>query len=135
MSFVESCLALVILAIAASLAVPSLLKARNDDLLLAAAHDVATEMHAARIRAINRNSDCRLRAAAPDSYLMECQTGTAWYTVDLQRLPRGLTLTANNRPEFHRFGNVAPTATFTVSDNMARRIQIVVNTGGRIRIQ
>jgi hypothetical protein len=93
-----------------------------------------THMQAARIDAVTRNRDCRINVISPTSYAVECQ-GTTWDTVETVQLPRGITITANARPEFHERGNVAPTATLTVWNSSGRNLRVIVNVNGRIRIQ
>src|SRR4051812_10463280 len=107
MSLIESCVSVAIISTVTLIAVPNLLQTREDYVLKAAAGDVATRMHAARIRAISRNVDCRFRVTTPVSYLIECQD-PVWVLAETIVLPRGVTLAANARPEFHRLGNVSP---------------------------
>jgi Type II transport protein GspH len=133
MSLVESCVSIGIISVITVASIPGLLQTREDYLLRSAAGDVATRMHSARIRAISRNVDCRLRVTSPVTYVVECQD-PAWLLVESIVLPSGLTITANARPEFHRLGNVSPTATITLSSGAGRQKRVVVNNGGRIRI-
>jgi hypothetical protein len=134
MSLTETCLGLAIAASAMVIATPSLLRAREEYVLRTAAHDVATKMYAAKIAAITRNRDCRLRVASPVSYITECQSAV-WEPIETITLPRGITISANARPEFHRRGNVAPAATITVWDSMGHSVRVIVNINGRVRIQ
>jgi hypothetical protein len=90
-------------------------------------------MYSARVTAITRNQDCRLVVTSPSAYVTECQ-GTAWQVVDRVTLPKGITIAANARPEFHPRGNVSPTATLTLS-NSRRSIRVIVNVNGRVRLQ
>ena len=50
-------------------------------------------------------------------------------------MPRGITVEANARPEFHRRGNVSPTATLTLRNRPERSVALIVNVNGRVRIQ
>ena len=134
MSLLESCLVLVIASTAMTISAPSLIHTRETYILKSAARDVATKMHAARIGAIARNRDCRLRIVSPAQYVVECQ-GATWELIDNVTLPRGMTVTGNARPEFHRRGNVSPTATFTVWNRAGQSVRVVVNVNGRVRIQ
>jgi len=102
--------------------------------LRSAAHDVATKMYAAKIAAITRNRDCRLRVTSAASYITECQS-SVWEPLETITLPRGITISANARPEFHRRGNVAPAATITVWDSLGHSVRVIVNINGRVRIQ
>ena len=134
MSLTESCLVLAIASTAMAVAAPSLVRSRETYVLNAAARDVATRLYAARIHAITRNRDCRLRVASATSYVVECENAP-WDVIDRVDLTRGMTITANARPEFHRRGNVSPTATISVWDPAGRVKRIIVNINGRVRIQ
>ena len=134
MSLTESCFALVIASVAMAITTPSLIRARETYVLNSAAHDVASRMYAARVAAITRNRDCRLRVTSTTSYAIECQ-GASWETIDSAALPGGITVSANARPEFHRRGNVAPTATVTLRNSVGESMRVIVNINGRVRIQ
>ena len=95
---------------------------------------VESRMHSARIHAVTRNRDCRINVTSLTSYAVECQ-GSAWETIETITLPRGLTISASARPEFHERGNVAPTATITVWDSMGHSMRVIVNVNGRVRVQ
>jgi len=88
----------------------------------------------ARILAVTRKSRLRLNVTSPGTYVVECQ-GAVWETIETVALPRGITLTASARPEFHQRGTVAPTATVTVMDRSGRNLRVIVNVNGRVRIQ
>jgi hypothetical protein len=134
MTLIESCLSAGIIATVTLLAVPSFVQTRNEYLLNAAAHDVAAKLYAARVRAIARNVDCRFRVTSAVTYAVECED-PVWAVTDTVVLPRGLTVDANARPEFHRLGNVSPTATITVSGPKGRQRKVIVNNGGRVRFE
>ena len=74
---------------------------------------VESRMQSARIHAVTRNRDCRINVTSSSTYAVECQ-GSTWETIETVSLPRGMTVSASARPEFHERGNVAPTATITV---------------------
>lgn len=131
-SLVESCLVLAIIASLTVIAVPPLIEAREAYGLAGAAAEVRTELHRARILAIVRNQDCRMRVTSNVTYLVECQT-PAWVPVAFHQLPPGFTITANNRPEFHPLGNVGPMATISVWNERGRSRRIVVSRSGRVR--
>jgi type II secretory pathway pseudopilin PulG len=115
---------------------PSILRSRETYALRSAAQDVATTLYSAKIRAIAESRDCRLRVESTTSYVVECQTlAGIWNETERRALPQGFTVTANNRPEFHRRGNVSPTATITVWNPKGRALRVVVNANGRIRTQ
>ena len=134
MSLIESCITAVVVSTVMGIALPSLNRARQTYVLRSTAGDVAGRMHLARISAITRNRDCRLSVTSATSYIIECDEGS-WRTIERLAMPRGVTVSANARPEFHRRGNVSPTATFTLR-NMAGAVRrVIVNVNGRVRIQ
>src|SRR5262245_26088577 len=103
MSLIETCVSVAVISTVTLISVPALNQTRDDYVLKSAAADVATRMHAARIRAISRNIDCRLRITSTVSYVVECQD-PAWMLVESVTVPNGFTISANARPEFHRLG-------------------------------
>jgi hypothetical protein len=138
MTLIESCLTVAIISTAMTISIPPLIHARDGYLLNAAASDVESKLHAARIHAIAGSQDCRLRVTSTTSYLVECQAPTppsTWFVTESVELPRGITVTANARPEFHRRGNVAPAATVSVWDASGKTKRVVVNIAGRVKIQ
>jgi len=134
MTLTETCIAVTIMVTSAAIATPSLLRARETYELQSAARMVESRLQSARIHAVTRNRDCRLNITSPSSYVVECQ-GTSWETVETVSVPRGITVTASARPEFHERGNVAPTATITVWNGQGRSLRVIVNVNGRVRIQ
>lgn len=134
MSLTESCIAGVIVSTILAVSLPSLNRARQVYVLRSAAHDVAGRMHFARISAIARNRDCRLSVTSAVAYVIECDEGS-WRVIEHLDMPRGITVSANARPEFHRRGNVSPTATFTLRNPAGALRRVIVNVNGRVRIQ
>lgn len=134
MSYSESCIAAVIACTMMAISTPSLVRARQTYRLQAAARQTVSMMQSARIAAITRNCDCRLQVTSLLSYVVECQTGS-WQVIDRVTVPQGITVSANNSPEFHRRGNVSPTATFTLRDMSGRMVRVIVNVNGRVRLQ
>ena len=134
MSLTESCIAALVVSTVMGAALPSLNRARQTYVLRSAAHDVAGRMHFARISAITRNRDCRLAVTSAASYVIECDDGS-WRVIERLAMPRGITVSANARPEFHRRGNVSPTATFTLRNIAGTVRRVIVNVNGRVRIQ
>jgi Tfp pilus assembly protein FimT len=126
------CLAVALIGTLTTLAIPPLVRAQESYGLAAAAYRVRTDLNQARIRAVMRNQDCRLRVTSPVDYVIECQT-PGWTTTAFRQMPRGFTITANNRPEFHPLGNVSPMATIAVWNERGARRRIVISRGGRIR--
>ena len=133
-SLLEACLVVAIISSLMMIAVPSFVEARQQWLLQSAAYQIRSELHYARIQSIMRMQDCRLRVTSPVTYLVECQTH-AWLPLRYGTMPRRLRVTANNRPEFHPRGNVAPMASIFVWNDRGARKRIVVNRSGRVRIE
>jgi len=117
-----------------TVALPSLNRARQTYTLRAAASDVAARMHSTRIMAIVRNRDCRIAVTSAASYVIECDEAP-WQVVERITMPKGITVDASARPEFHRRGNVAPTATLTLRNRSGMVRRVIVNVNGRVRIQ
>ena len=134
MSLTESCIAAVVVSTTMAVALPSVNRARQAYMLRSAAYDVAAQLHFARIAAISRNCDCRLAVTSPESYMIECND-SSWHPIARLTTPRGITLEANARPEFHRRGNVTPTATFTLRNSAGAIRRVIVNVNGRVRMQ
>jgi Tfp pilus assembly protein FimT len=134
MSLSETCLAVAIISTITITAIPSLIQSRDIYLLDAAARQVAGKMHATRIKAISDNRDCRLRITSEVSFSIECQH-SQWIPVEHVTTPKGIHITANALPEFHRRGNVSPMATITLSDGRGRQKRVIVNNAGRVRVQ
>lgn len=134
MSLTESCVAAVVVSTVMAVALPSLNRTRQTFVLRSAASDVATKLHLTRISAIGRNCDCRMTVTSAVSIVIECDQG-AWRVLEKISMPRGITVEASARPEFHRRGNVAPTATFTLRNAVGGKKRVIVNVNGRVRIQ
>src|SRR5436309_1926055 len=113
MTLLESCLSVAILAAGATVAVPSLMRARESYQLDAAARQVAGKMQLTRIKAIAGNRDCRIRLLSDLSLIIECQD-VIWHPEESFVLPRGFRMTATASPEFHRHGNASPAATIVI---------------------
>jgi Tfp pilus assembly protein FimT len=134
MSFSESCLAIAIILAMSLVAIPSLVQGRDAYVLNGTARQVAGKMHAARVRAISQNRDCRLRVTSETSYAIECQHAE-WILVEDAVTPNGVRISANALPEFHSRGNVSPMATITLSNDRGRQKRVIVNNAGRVRVQ
>ena len=133
-SLVEILVVLTIIATLTTVTVPPLIRAQQTYGLLSAASQVRTELYRARILAITRNQDCRLRVTSSVTHLVECQT-PEWIPVVFHQVTSGFTITANNRPEFHPLGNVAPMATISIWNTQGGSRQIIISRGGRIRTE
>lgn len=134
MSLTESCVAAVVISTVMAVALPSMNRTRQAFVLRSAASDVAARMHFTRISAITRNRDCRMTVTSAIAFVIECDEGS-WRVLERFQMPRGITVEASARPEFHRRGNVAPTATFTLRNTGGAVKRVVVNVNGRVRIQ
>src|SRR5262245_48727946 len=134
MTLLESCTSVAIVSTMVLFAGPPLMRARENHQLDTVARQVAGKMQWARIKAISRNHDCRIRVNTARTYLIECQQQD-WRTDEIVTLPQGFRLTATASPEFHSRGNVAPTATLTVWNVRSKTRRIVVNITGRVRVE
>jgi type II secretory pathway pseudopilin PulG len=130
----EACLVSAIIGVLSVIALPSFVRAQQRFVLESTACEIRSELHRARILAITRNQDCRLRVTTPGSYVLECQTPD-WVAVRLIYLPSGMSISANNRPEFHPMGNVGPMASITVWNQEGDRRKVIVSRSGRIRME
>ena len=134
MTLLESCIAVTIVSITALISLPPLVRAREAYELDSTARQVAGNMQSARIKAITRNRDCRVRVTSAAAYAIECED-PAWKPDTAVALPRGFRITANASPQFHRRGNASPAATITVWSNSGRSKRVIVNITGRIRLE
>ena len=134
MTLLESCVTVTIISVTALVAVPSLVRTRENYELDARARQVAGHMQSARIRALTRNRDCRVRVTSAVSYVIECED-PVWKPDENVALPRGFWISANASPQFHRRGNASPTATITVFNSQGRSRRIIVNITGRVRVE
>jgi Tfp pilus assembly protein FimT len=133
MSLVESCLSVAILSTAATIAVPSLMRARESYELDAAARQVAGKIQLTRIKAVAGNRDCRIRPNSGVSFVIECED-VAWRLEESFVLPRGLHMTATASPEFHKHGNASPAGTIVIWNDGGRSRRVIVNIAGRVRV-
>ena len=134
MSLLESCVSVAIVSTVTVIAAPSLMRARESYELDAAARQVASHLQSARIKAVSRNQDCRIRVDSQATYLIECQDAL-WRVDENIVLRRGFRIAATASPEFHRRGNVSPAATITIWDTGGRSKRVIVNITGRVRVE
>src|SRR5688572_22772414 len=136
MSLSESCVAAVVFSTVMAAALPSMNRARQTYVLRSTASDVAARLQFARISAISRSCDCRVVVTSATTYVIECDQGSgSWQPIERLTVPRGITIEANARPEFHRRGNVSPTATITLRNTAGAIRRVIVNVNGRVRLQ
>ena len=134
MTLLESSVAVAILSVTAIVAVPPLIRARESYELDSTARQVAGNLQSARVKALSRNRDYRVRVTSPVTYAIEREDPT-WKLDEALLVPRGFRITANASPQFHRRGNTSPTGTITVWSPSGRSKKIIVNITGRIRIE
>ena len=134
MTLLESCVAVTIISVTAVIAVPSLVRARENYELDAAARQVAGSMHSARIKAVSRNRDCRVRVNSSVTWVIECEDPFRKPDENFV-LRKGFRISANASPQFHHRGNVSPAATITVFNRQGRSRRVVVNITGRVRVE
>ena len=137
MSLTESCIAAIVISTATAVTLPSMNRARQTYTLRSAAYDVAARLHFTRISAISRSCDCRVVVTSATTYVIECDqvSSGSWQTIEKLTVPRGITVEANARPEFHRRGNVSPAATITLRNTAGAVRRVIVNVNGRVRLQ
>lgn len=129
----ETLIALLILAAVSVLAIPPIDEARRRAEFAAVTLRVAAQLHETRSLALSRSQDCRFRVTTETTYIVECQTPTAWETVRSHEIPPDYTIEANNAPEFHPLGNVAPMATIRILNEEGQEKQVIISRSGRVR--
>jgi type II secretory pathway pseudopilin PulG len=134
MTLLESSLSIAIVSITAIVAVPPLIRAHDSYELDSTARQVAGNLQSARIKAISRNRDYRVRVISPATYAIEREDPT-WKLDEALLIPRGFRITATASPQFHRRGNASPAGTIIVWNRSGRSKKVVVNITGRIRIE
>jgi len=134
MTLLESSVAVVVISVTVVVAIPSLIRARESYELESTVRQVAGNLQSARVKAVSRNRDYRVRVTSQVTYAIE-REDPPWKIDETLLVPRGFHITANASPQFHRRGNASPAATFTVWSPSGRSKMIVVNITGRIRIQ
>ena len=135
MTLVETCTAVVIVSGVLFFAAPSLMRVRDNYQLDQTARQVAGQLQWARIKAISRDEDCRLRLLSTTSYVIECKSSTLWAADETVALTSGFQITGNATLVFHKRGNAAPAATFTIWDRHFNSKSVVINITGRVRVQ
>lgn len=131
----ETLIALFILTAVSVLAIPPIDQARRRAEFAAVTQRVTAQLHETRSLALSRDQDCRLRVTTETSYIVECQTTADWQTVGSHALPAGYSVAANNAPEFHPLGNVAPMATIRLLNEKGEEMRVIVSRSGRVRTE
>jgi type II secretory pathway pseudopilin PulG len=134
-SFIELTFACLIILTIAMMTLPNLSRMQHLYRLAAASNDIQARLHYARIQAISRNTDHRLRVTGPSTYVLERRNGGSWVVDQLFSLANGFSISATGTAEFHSRGNASPVATFTVMNPKTELRQVAVDTSGYIHAQ
>lgn len=121
-----------VVAIISVFAMPSLVRADQTYKLVAAANDVQTRLQYARIQAVSRNADHRIRVVSSASYVLERRSGGSWVLTETYAMNNGFSISASGTAEFHSRGNANPVTAFTVTNPRAETRQVTVETSGYI---
>ena len=100
--------------------------------LSAASSAIRAQLSFARIQAISRNTDHRLRVVNSTSYVIEKRNGGSWETVQNYTMPSGFSVSASGTAEFHPRGTASSTATFTVTTPTSETRSVAVAASGYI---
>jgi prepilin-type N-terminal cleavage/methylation domain-containing protein len=134
-SFFELVLAVAVLAVVAVLAMPSLSRSKEIYTLVAAANEIQSQLQSARIQAISRNLDHRLRVISSTAYVIERRVGLSWVVTQNFQMPKGLSIAAASTAEFHSRGNASPVTTLTITSPRSDTRQVAVEASGYIHGQ
>jgi Tfp pilus assembly protein FimT len=134
-TFFELVLAFGVIAVIAILAMPSLSRSQEIYRLVAASTQIQSQLHSARIQAISRNLDHRLRVINSTAYVIERRVGLSWVVTQNFQLARGLSIAAGSTAEFHSRGNASPVTTFTITSPRSDTRQVAVEASGYIHGQ
>jgi Tfp pilus assembly protein FimT len=134
-SVIELMFGFFIVAIVSIFALPSLSRTEQTYKLVAAANDVQARLQYARIQAVNRNVDHRIRVASAASYVLERRSGGSWTVTETYAMATGFSISASGTAEFHSRGNANPVTDFTVSNSSSETRQVAVETSGYIHAE
>src|SRR3990172_9865865 len=81
-----------IVAIVSVFAMPSLVRADQTYKLVSAANDVQSRLQFARIQAVSRNADHRIRVASSASYVIERRSGGSWVLAETYSMANGFSI-------------------------------------------
>ena len=124
-----------VLAVVAILVMPSLLRSQEIYRLVAASNQIQSQLHSARVQAISRNLDHRLRVVNSTAYVIERRVGLSWVVTQTFQVAQGLSIAAGSTAEFHSRGNASPVATFTITNPRSQTRQVAVEASGYIHGQ
>jgi Tfp pilus assembly protein FimT len=131
-TFFEVMLVLLLSVGTALIALPSLSRTQQIYKLSGAANAVRTQLSHARIQAISRNIDHRIRVVDSTSYVLERRSGGSWSVIQTYTMAAGFTVGASGTAEFHPRGTANSTATFTVTNKDLEIRQVAVAASGYI---
>ncbi len=137
-TLIELIIVMVIIAIGATLVIPSIGSWIPTYRLRGATRDIVSTLRTAQMKAISMNTDYQVRFPDATTYILEYQTTSGWIAEGVpQTLPQGITITAF--PPGNRFlfnpNSTATTGSLTLKNNKesTRRISLTTSTG-RIRV-
>ena len=113
-------------------ALPTLSRSQQVYKLSAAASGIRSRLSFARIQAISRNTDYRIRVVNSASYVLEQGPAGSWVVVQTYNMASGFSVSASGTAEFHPRGTANPTATFTVTNQSLETRQVAVAASGHI---
>jgi prepilin-type N-terminal cleavage/methylation domain-containing protein len=134
-SLIEITLGVVIIATITLVSVPNVSRLRQVYRLAAASNTVQSQLQYARIQAISKNTDHRMRVTGPTTYVLEHRFGGAWVVDRIFSLANGVSISATSATEFHARGNANPAGTFTLVNPRNEVRQVAVDTSGYIYAQ
>jgi|SRR5688572_7999516 len=113
-------------------ALPKLSRTNQVYQLSAASSTIRARLSFARIQAISRNMDYRVRVVTSTSYVIERRPSGSWETVETFTMPSGFSVSANGSAEFRPRGTASSSATFTVTNPTAETRSVAVAASGYI---
>ena len=131
----ELVVVVLVLAILALVAVPSLLETRENYRLTAVTGQLVSDLHKARVWAITKDADIRVIRVDDSTYAIEEDVAGTWTNLENgPGLPAGFTLTSADAAGFGPYGN-GDGGTYTLTNPNSQTRQIVVEVSGRIYAQ
>jgi len=134
-SIIESLIGFLIIATVAVFSIPSLVRANQTYHLIGAANAVQSRLQLARIQAINRNADHRIRVVNSLNYVLERRSGGSWVLQETYVMANGYSISATGTAEFHSRGNANPVSDFTITNPRSQTRLVEVETSGYIHAQ
>jgi Tfp pilus assembly protein FimT len=135
-------IAISIIGILATIAVPNILGEMPKYRLNGAAHQIVGDLMAARMKAVSRNTKIKIFFSGVDQYKI-CDDADNNGTVDdcegdskiinIQEHYKGITLSSTNNPIFSPRGTASNLATITIANSSGTR-NIVIAITGRIQM-